>query len=75
MEISSFCLEMSLRSRSSSSSSCSLMSLNRAVTLSVSPASFSATSLLLFCSLLATLLVFSLFVLSFLRTFFSFCTL
>ncbi|OCU02373.1 hypothetical protein XELAEV_18008136mg [Xenopus laevis] len=71
-ESSSFCLEMSLRSRFSRESSCSLMSLNRAVTLSVSPAAFSSTSLLHSCSLWAPLSYFSLSGLSFSRTFLSF---
>ncbi|OCU02820.1 hypothetical protein XELAEV_18008590mg [Xenopus laevis] len=63
---------MSLRSRFSRASSCSLMSLNRAVTLSDSPAAFSATSLLRSCSLWAPLSVFSLSGLNFSRTFLSF---
>ncbi|OCT55433.1 hypothetical protein XELAEV_18002109mg [Xenopus laevis] len=63
---------MSLRSRFSRASSCSLISLNRSVTLSVSPAAFSSTSLLCSCSLWTLLLVFSFFWLSFPRTFPSF---
>ncbi|OCU02821.1 hypothetical protein XELAEV_18008591mg [Xenopus laevis] len=63
---------MSLRSRFSRASSCSLMSLNRAMTLSVSPAAFSATSLLRSCSLWAPLSVSSLSGLSFSTTFLSF---
>uniref|UniRef100_A0A1B8Y2J2 Uncharacterized protein n=1 Tax=Xenopus tropicalis TaxID=8364 RepID=A0A1B8Y2J2_XENTR len=69
---SSFCLEMSLRSRFSRASSSSLMPLNRAVTLSVSPAATSATSLLHSCSLWAPRSVSSLSGLSFSRTFLSF---
>ncbi|OCU02807.1 hypothetical protein XELAEV_18008577mg [Xenopus laevis] len=67
----SLCLEMSLRSRLSRASSCSLMFLNRAVTLRASLAALSATSLLDSSNLWVPLSVSSLSGLRFSRMFLS----
>ncbi|MEE6497340.1 hypothetical protein FKM82_002716 [Ascaphus truei] len=63
---------ISLRIRFSWTSSFSLMSLNRAVTRSVTPAAFSCASLLFSCRLWAVFSVSSLTEVSFSRTFLSF---
>ncbi|PIO26052.1 hypothetical protein AB205_0203060 [Aquarana catesbeiana] len=71
MEIRSALPEISLRTLFSRSSRRLLRSLNRAVTLSVSPAASSSTFLLCSCRLWTLCSISSLFVRSFCRTFLS----